>query len=319
MPDRTYPDSFRSTLTSVAPSNRALPAAVPLRVRCQCSAISFVVEAAATSEPVRCHCVQCRKFCASSCATYLPLQSAPEALVAPADQGGPRSFESPCDGLSLSLTRLFCGGCESVLGAKAAGAGGSEQVLLALGCVEDASIPPALALAWQSTHRTLCAEQAPAWWKAKPSGFGPTAPPRVLRGSCACGACAFEAASGNEFQTQHCYCNLCRRLSGSLCETWVPVRPDGWRWLAQGSLELVRTTGHGSRHMCKVCATTLTIVYDSQPDCLWPVAGVLDDDSLPPAETLPRALCRAIHICCSMMQPWYELPDDGLPRLKYAG
>ena len=160
MPDRTYPDSFRSTLTSVASSNRALPATVPLRVRCQCSAISFVVEAAATSEPVRCHCVQCRKFCASSCATYLPLQSAPEALVAPADQGGPRSFESPCDGLSLSLSRLFCGGCKSVLGAKAAGAGGSEQVLLALGCVEDASIPPALALAWQSRHSTLCAVTA---------------------------------------------------------------------------------------------------------------------------------------------------------------
>lgn len=80
---------------------------------------------------------------------------------------------------------------------------------------------------------------------------------------------------------------------------------------------LVRTTSHGSRHMCTECGTTLTIVYDSQPDCLWPVAGVLDDASLP--EEMPNALCRSIHICCSMMQPWYQLPDDRLPRLKYAG
>lgn len=28
---------------------------------------------------------------------------------------------------------------------------------------------------------------------------------------------------------------------------------------------------------------------------------------------------RVIHICCSMMQRWYQLPDDDLPRLKYAG
>lgn len=69
--------------------------------------------------------------------------------------------------------------------------------------------------------------------------------------------------------------------------------------------------------MCSSCGVTLTIVYDSQPDCVWPVAGVLDDDSLP--ADLPAALCRTIHICCLYMQPWYELPHDGVPRLKYAG
>ena len=69
--------------------------------------------------------------------------------------------------------------------------------------------------------------------------------------------------------------------------------------------------------MCKRCGTTLTIVYDSQPDCIWPVAGVLDDESLP--ADIPAALCRTIHICCVYMQPWFELPDDGMPRLKYAG
>jgi hypothetical protein len=113
------------------------------------------------------------------------------------------------------------------------------------------------------------------------------------------------------------YCNLCRKLSGSVAETWVPVRPNGFKWTSEEALSLVRTTPHGSRHMCTRCGSTLTIVYDSQPDCIWPVAGVLEDDSCP--SDLPSALCRSIHICCSMKQPWHTLPDDGLPRLPYAG
>lgn len=61
----------------------------------------------------------------------------------------------------------------------------------------------------------------------------------------------------------------------------------------------------------------MSIIYDSQPDCAWPVAGALDDDSIP--DDLGAALSRSIHICCGSLQPWYELPDDDLPRLRYAG
>ena len=145
--------------------------------------------------------------------------------------------------------------------------------------------------------------------------------PIVLRGGCACGACRFEAPADANFQTQHCYCNLCRRQSGSVAQTWVPVRPNTFRWTANdgSKLELVRTTRHGQRHMCKGCGTTMTIVYDSQPDCIWPAAGALDDHAYPAGAALHAALCRSIHICCSMMPPWYRLPDDGLPRLPYAG
>lgn len=79
-------------------------------------------------------------------------------------------------------------------------------------------------------------------------------------------------------------------------------------------LRLQRTTGHGQRHFCGTCGSCLTIVYDSQSDCIWPAAGVLEDVDMEKAEWY-----RVIHICCSMMQSWYLLPDDGLPRLKYAG
>lgn len=89
----------------------------------------------------------------------------------------------------------------------------------------------------------------------------------------------------------------------------------------QATLELVRTTAHGQRHECSKCGGVLSIVYDSQPDCIWPVAGAIDDESYPSASTaeLSASLCRVVHICCSDLQSWIELPDDGLPRLKFAG
>ena len=306
---RTYPSTFRSLLpTDVKPE--LLKPDNDLRVKCQCGAFSFAVKTAASTPPLRCHCVRCRKFHASAFATLLSLPRAPDGLL---DDSRLRKYESPCDGLGKPLSRLFCGNCRSVLGATS-----GDDFYLALGCVEDESIPPPLALSYQTRYESLSADQSAVWWTAKPSNQGrPTAPPRVLRGSCACGKCAFEAPSGSEFQTQHCYCNLCRRLSGTVGQTWVPVRPTGWRWTRDETLKLIRTTGHGSRHMCEECGTTLTIVYDSQPDCLWPVAGVIDDDSLP--KDMESALCRSIHICCSMMQPWFKIPDDDLPRLKYAG
>ena len=311
---RLYATSFRSplqkpNLSPVLPSSTA-----PIRVACQCGDLSFTVPIQSQVSPIRCHCAQCRRFHASAFAALLPLDALPDAFAG--SNPKVQRYEGACDG-GLVATRLFCARCKSVIGAVPlpGDAAAAAAALLALGCIDDSSIPPAIALSWQASSRDVAIEQGARWWSALPSAG--RAPPRLLRGRCACGKCAFTAQSSDEFQTQHCYCGLCRRLSGSVAQTWVPVRPNGFAWTSSESLALVRTTSHGQRHMCEDCGTTLTIVYDSQPDCLWPVAGVLDDDSLP--TDLPAALGRTIHICTSMMQTWHELPDDGMPRLMYAG
>ena len=86
------------------------------------------------------------------------------------------------------------------------------------------------------------------------------------------------------------------------------------------ALTLVRTTNHGQRHMCSACGACLTIVYDSQPDTIWPAAGSFHDSSLPlTLNAMSDLLYRVIHICCIWKQAWYDLPEDGLPRIKYAG
>ena len=297
------------------------PASVPLTLaaRCRCGAISFLASVAAGSLE-RCHCARCRR---ASCSSFVPCVVASEAPVQLLTAA--KRYADRCSAHG-AVERLFCGRCCSSLGmlaiAEAATCFGAPAYHLALGCVEDSSVPSAVATRWQTDFCDSAIDERAAWWSARPERGLAERPPaavRTLSGGCACGGCAFECQSGPEFQTQHCYCKLCRQLSGAASQTWVPVRRKGFTWLRRETLELVRTTGHGQRHMCSRCGGVLSIVYDSQPDCIWPAAGALDDHAYPAGAALHAALCRSIHICCSMMPPWYQLPDDGLPRLPYAG
>ena len=93
---------------------------------------------------------------------------------------------------------------------------------------------------------------------------------------------------------------------------------------------LKRTSSHGQRHFCPNCGGALTIVYDDQPDCIWPAVGGFDDDSFIDKSSGNNtstnnnnnnkeiALERVIHICCRYKQKWYQLPQDGLPRIAEA-
>ena len=117
-------------------------------------------------------------------------------------------------------------------------------------------MPAADATRWKVHFDDLALDERAAWWSARPER-GParrSAAGRTLTGGCACGGCTFECQSGPEFQTQHCYCKLCRQLSGAAAQTWVPVRLEGFTWLRQETLELVRTTAHGQRHMVRARA-----------------------------------------------------------------
>jgi hypothetical protein len=104
-------------------------------------------------------------------------------------------------------------------------------------------------------------------------------------GSCACGSCRYKITLQQPDETtelQHCYCRLCRRLSGGPFQTWMPFdllpRPQ-FTWISEKGPPLKRFTNHGRRHVCTTCGGVLTIVYDGQEDdMIWPAAGTLDDD-----------------------------------------
>eukprot|EP00930_Biecheleria_cincta_P049862 TRINITY_DN35063_c0_g1_i1.p1 TRINITY_DN35063_c0_g1~~TRINITY_DN35063_c0_g1_i1.p1 ORF type:complete len:340 (-),score=53.36 TRINITY_DN35063_c0_g1_i1:19-1038(-) len=307
--EREYPSSFRSRVDACDDANIAeLEESCSLRVRCHCGQCSFVASATKMSKAIRCHCASCRRFHTSAFAALLPVAGFPEDWGL---AGQARRHRDQCSALGV-VDRLMCNRCFS----KLATLPQKGAALVSLGSVEDESVPVPLARRWQVVFEDLEIGSRATWWDALPGDC--TGPRRVLRleGRCACGSCAF-AAELLPGEAQHCYCNLCRRLSGSVAQTWVPASNDSFQWTRNDGLRLVRTTGHGQRHMCEKCGGVLTIVYDSQPDCTWPVAGALDDVAF--SGRNEGLWYRVIHICFSMMQPWYRLPNDGLPRLKFAG
>ncbi len=145
----------------------------------------------------------------------------------------------------------------------------------------------------------------------------PTA--KIWSGGCECGACRYEITLTRLTQLQHCYCNLCRKLSGSPFSTWLPVDKKHFRWKQSNSVTLVRTTPFGQRHICNKCRGIMTIVYDEQPNLIWPCAGGLDDATLPDSsDEMGSLLSRVCHICCRNLPPWIELPEDGTEKLPDA-
>jgi len=316
---REYATSFRSPLNQAD----APPPEVRLTSRCHCGRSVFCWDVEVKSLKLsRCYCPSCCRFLASSFAAYL---SSDVALPLPNKTGGSiQTARGVCKVLG-TVDRFLCSACFSKIAVAPVHGDQAGKLFICLGSVEDDSIPNGLAMRWQTGYDEWERVSEPSWWRATP---GPCVLPHrslQLRGACSCGKCEFSARL-LPGEAQHCYCKLCRRMSGSVAQTWLPAPKESFSWTRSEGLRLFRTTSHGQRHVCTSCGTIMTIVYDSQPDCIWPAGGTLDMDSLTQglangSEPKPPPILwyRVIHICCSYMQSWYQLPDDELPRLKYAG
>jgi len=217
----------------------------------------------------------------------------------------------------------------------------SPMVLVNMGGLVDTTIPKAYSAMWKKSRIAWQQSESQAVWlqarpplrqqqKQKQTQQQPDHPmPPLTTGSCACGKCRYMIRHvPNEMQ--HCYCRLCRQYSGSIFQTWIPVHKKNFVWTSSSSSSttttgggggplLQRTTNHGSRHICTTCASVMTIVYDADPDIIWPAAGGLDDASLPASsEDMSSYMDRVCHICCTWKPKWYDIPKDGLERVNYA-
>jgi len=98
-----------------------------------------------------------------------------------------------------------------------------------------------------------------------------------MTGGCYCGACRYECTLFPP-ELQHCYCSLCRKLSGSDFQSWCPVESKHVKWTGNEHLKLVATTAFGKRHTCMQCFSTMTIIYNDDPKSTWFAAGSYDDE-----------------------------------------
>lgn len=297
---------------------------------------------------VDCHCRACRKYHVAAFTSYLVVPDS-RVSIQTEPSNSVRTYRDSCAELG-EVERLACSQCHSKLATRPidetnAGMDSNDpKILVNMGGLVDSTIPDKLASSWRSQRTPWQSTQQATWTKAQPEfdedEHGDESPePLVMTGGCACGQHRYRINYQSPQELQHCYCRLCRQLSGAAFMTWVPVFNEDIEWLTTststssntestnaattkmpaGEPPLVRMTEHGQRHTCSSCGGVLTIVYDEQPEMTWPAAGGLDDATIPiHVATISQTLCNVMHICCRYRQTWYELPRDGLPRVQEA-
>jgi hypothetical protein len=127
-----------------------------------------------------------------------------------------------------------------------------------------------------------------------------------VRGSCLCGGVRFEVTLPF-LRVNHCHCTTCQKHSGTVHSTSGRATPEQIRF-TQGR-ELVKAyrpaPGEGNKAFCSRCGSSL--FGGGWPDGPYISVrfGALDDD---PGQ---RPQLRTF---VSSNAPWYDIPDDGLPR-----
>lgn len=135
--------------------------------------------------------------------------------------------------------------------------------------------------------------------------------PKLLKGSCRCGAIRFEVASHTPVPYQLCYCSICRKQQGgggfaiNLGADASTLEIEGEHDLALYRAEIADEHGHcevstGERRFCRLCGSALWLYDPTWPELVHPFASAIDTD-------LPKAPER-VHLMLNFKASWVE-PD----------
>lgn len=250
-----------------------------------------------------CHCSMCRKSHGAAFGTYVAVPAA--GFRFSRGESGVAHYES-----SPGLMRAFCPRCGSVVPSPQ----GGEQVVLPVGCFDDdpGARPRAHIFAASKAPWHAIADALPRF-DTLPPGMGngvarpvrEPSPPGRVRGSCLCGAVAYELA-GPLHEMRCCHCSRCRKARAAAHGTNVIAKAGALRWL-RGEEQVrsfrVPDAQFFTNCFCGTCGGKLPRVDPSRGLAIVP-AGSLDDD--------PGARPQ-MHIFVGSKAPWYEIPD-ALPR-----
>lgn len=127
---------------------------------------------------------------------------------------------------------------------------------------------------------------------------------RVIRGSCLCGAVAYEVAAVFD-EIHHCHCAHCRKSHGAAHSTYAAARRSSFRFTRGADrVRRYRSSPPCQRSFCGECGSNLEFLFEGAPDSVWIAMGTLDDD--------PGARPE-MHIFTASRAAWHEITDD-LPQ-----
>jgi hypothetical protein len=143
--------------------------------------------------------------------------------------------------------------------------------------------------------------------------------PKLLEGSCRCGAVHFGVPSHAPYPYQLCYCSICRKTAGgggfaiNLHAVRAGLKIKGGRAIAMFRAEIKDGRGHcekstGERSFCSRCGTALWLYDPSWPDLVHPFASAIDTRlPVPPSR---------VHLMLKFKAPWVK-PDIGRGDQKF--
>ena len=273
---------------------------------CLCGAVRWQIDGAIMGM-THCHCSMCRKAHGAPFATYAGVSR--DTFTWTSGEASIAHHES-----SPGFIRSFCPTCGSVVPGDE---GGRDVIAVPAGCLDDdcdlgvkvtAHIFVAHAAPWYEITDDLPRHDAyPESW-GRPVVAGPTPDrgrPGALRGSCLCGAVAYEVRG--EIKAVHsCHCSRCRKARAAAHNTNGFAAIDDVEYV-RGADQLVSYQVPDARFFtqtfCRTCGSGLPRLDTERGVAVIPF-GSLDDDPGRGADD---------HIFVGSKASWFEITDD-LPQ-----
>ena len=133
----------------------------------------------------------------------------------------------------------------------------------------------------------------------------------MLRGSCLCGAVAFEFDDEGVVLTVGCFCTNCRKVSGSQYGVYLQVRVGSFRWVSGEDHVVAYESSPGNkRGFCRTCGSIapLRTAYGA----VRVPGGALDDDPGVVPEVILFSGSKARW--CTAEEARQTFPDTGPPE-----
>jgi hypothetical protein len=277
-----------------------------LKGSCLCSRVRYEIDGPLDGA-MNCHCSMCRKAHGAAFASFAAAPASKFRWLAGTEKI--RRFES-----SPGALRPFCSHCGSTV--PMAGEGW-PRVFIPVGLLDgDPKLGPLPHIfvgskaAWYEIPDTAPQHTAypPGMGEAIPSPRKTEPTSEAVRGSCLCGAVAYEIPRPVGGAIVLCHCTRCRRSRAAAHNANLFVELERFRWLrGADKVESFKLPDaeRFTQAFCRECGGKVPAVRFR---AVIP-AGTLDDDP---------GIRPALHIFVASKAPWFEIADD-LPRYdEYA-
>jgi hypothetical protein len=137
----------------------------------------------------------------------------------------------------------------------------------------------------------------------------------MAKGSCLCGAVAFEFDDAGVVESVACYCTNCRKVSGSQYGVYLQVRIASFRWVSGEDRVVGYESSPGNtRGFCGTCGSVAPL--RTSYGAVRVPGGALDDD---PGVAPGVVLFSGSKVrWCRADEPQHTFPDTGPPEF-WAG